>query len=132
MPRSSGTSGRNDRGVRMRILCRSHHTPRRLRLSLPLSLRRAACIAPPVVPRLSLVLLPFKRSLPSYRCRMVACSGIRSPGMKRCITTKHRHASSVRQDLSGVLFTMLPHGGFHSPSHPLALISPSWVTLSHR
>ena len=44
-------------------------------------------------------------------------SRVRSPGMKRRITIKRRHASSVRPDLSGRLFTR--KGRSCSPSIPL-------------
>lgn len=50
--------------------------------------------------------------------------------MKRRITINHRHARSVRSDLSMYVFTRdIRRKVAHSFS-PLALISPDWVTLS--
>ena len=50
--------------------------------------------------------------------------------MKRHITTKHRHASSVRSSLSEIPFTHTAR--VFSSFYPAVLISPSRVTLSHR
>ena len=59
---------------------------------------------------------------------MVTYSRIESTGMEQCITTKHCHASSVRPDSSGVIFTLYAMVSFSfSPS---VLVSPLPVTLS--